>query len=234
MILYLNTGSGNKMSWAPVNDGKPIASGVGPGAGVRFADISGDGRADYLFVEDSGAVQLYQNGGPDGKGGWLWIGPKQIATGVPGATQRDVFFADLDGNGRADYVVIGPKGELNMWLNMGSHSSYDLNWVPAGEIATGLGTPNISLVDITGDGRSDYMIWDRLGGLTGYLNVRGPNEGLPIWIDQGGSKAIAAGVSQSFPFLKLPPIDNSTDVCVSLHLSMLIICRLAWTGDSAS
>lgn len=78
VIAYLNAGSGNKMSWVPLNNGNPIASGGGPSAGVRFADVSGSGKADYLFVEDSGAVQLYSNGGPDPKGAWLWLGPRQI------------------------------------------------------------------------------------------------------------------------------------------------------------
>ena len=198
VIAYLNTGTGNKMSWAPVNHGKEIATGVGPGAGVRFADISGSGKADYLFVHDNGAVSLYQNGGPL-PNGWLWIGPKEIASGVPNAKQDNVFFPDINGDGRADYVVIGERGEINLWLNVGGPSSYDLSWIPAGQIATGLGTPNVSLIDVSGDGRSDYIIWDEFGGLTGYLNVRGPQEAVPIWNDQGHSnpKSMAAGVSQS-------------------------------------
>jgi len=196
VIAYLNTGSGNKMSWAPLNDAKEIASGGGPGAGVRFADISGSGKAGYLFVEDSGAVHLYANGGPDSKGGWLWLGPRQIASGVPNAKQDNVFFPDLNGDGRADYVVIGQKGEVTLWLNIGSSLSYDITWVPLGEVASGLNTPNISLVDISGDGRADYMIWDQLGGLTGYLNARGPKE-VPVWLDQGADKSIGTGVSES-------------------------------------
>lgn len=107
-----------------------------------------------------------------------------------------MFFPDINGDGRADYAVVGKKGEINLWLNTGGPSSYDVSWISAGQIATGLGTPNISLVDISGDGRSDYMIWDEFGGLTGYLNERGPQEDVPIWIDQGHSnpKAIATGV----------------------------------------
>lgn len=196
VIAYLNTGSGNKMSWAPLNDAKEIASGIGSGAGVRFADMSGSGKADYLFVEDNGAVQLYANGGPDSKGGWLWLGPRQIASGVPNAKQDNVFFPDLNEDGRADYVVIGGKGEVTLWLNLGSSLSYDITWIPLNEVATGLGTPNVSLVDISGDGRADYMIWDQLGGLTGYLNARGPKEA-PVWLDQGADKSIGTGVSGS-------------------------------------
>lgn len=71
--------------------------------------------------------------------------------------------------------------------------SYDITWVPLDQVASGLGTPNISLVDITGDRRADYMIWDQRGGLTGYLNVRGAKE-TPVWLDQGPDKSIAQGV----------------------------------------
>ena len=73
LIAYLNTGSGNRMAWAPVNGGKPIATGVGPRAGVRFADFAGNNKADYIFVDKAGRVQVYTNGGAI-EGGWLWVG----------------------------------------------------------------------------------------------------------------------------------------------------------------
>ena len=111
------------------------------------------------------------------------------------ANQQNVFFPDINGDGRADYVLVGDKGDVYLWLNVGSSGSYDITWVPQGQIATGLGTRNISLVDLSGDGRADYLIWDYEGGLTGYLNIRGRQEGIPIWLDQGPDKAIALGVS---------------------------------------
>lgn len=39
VILYLNTGVGDVISWAPANDGKEIASGLAPRDLVRFVDI---------------------------------------------------------------------------------------------------------------------------------------------------------------------------------------------------
>lgn len=219
------------MSWAPLNKGEPIASGGGPGAGVRFADISGSGKADYLFVEESGAVQLYTNGGPDPKGGWLWLGPRQINSGVPNAKQDNVFFPDLNGDGRADYVVIGQKGEVTLWLNIGSSLSYDITWVPLGEVASGLNTPNISLVDISGDGRADYMIWDQLGGLTGYLNARGPNE-MPVWLDQGAAKSIGTGVSGSVATFRRFPKKSHVQRLLCHVSNLLTGNRLAPIGLS--
>ncbi|KAL8688084.1 MAG: hypothetical protein Q9218_005918 [Villophora microphyllina] len=197
VTAYLNTkGANNGITWIPLNGAKPIASGGGPGAGVILTDLDNDGKADYLFVHDGGAVDAWYNGGPKSDGTWNWIGPTQIASGVPNANPKTVLFADINGDGRADYLVKGPTGSLNMWLNTGDVGSQKITWIPAGEIAGGLGTPNITLADITGDaGRADYLIFDNDGGLSGYLNIRGQSETKPIWIPQGGAKSIAGGVS---------------------------------------
>lgn len=105
---------------------------------------------------DTGAIQAYVNGGADASapGGWLWIGPLGIATGVPNANQKTVMFADINGDNRTDYLVKGNNGELNAWLNIGTPGSHDITWVPQGQIASGLGTPNITLADLDGDGQS--------------------------------------------------------------------------------
>ena len=83
-IAYLNTGKGNDISWAPLNDGKPIALGVGKGKGVHFATMGGEKQVDYLYVDEkSGAVHLYENKGSDDNspGKWKWIGPQDVASG---------------------------------------------------------------------------------------------------------------------------------------------------------
>lgn len=164
VIAYLNRVGQTPANWLPVNSGQPIASGIGPGSGVFWGDINGDGKADYLYVNnDTGAIQAYVNGGasPGAPGGWLWIGPFGIASGVPNANQKTVIFADINGDNRIDYLVKGNNGELNAWLNIGSPGSHDITWVPQGQIASGLGTPNITLADLDGDGQSrDPSRWD--------------------------------------------------------------------------
>ena len=156
MTAYLNKANGNGVSFVPVNGGKEIASGSGGnGLGVILTDLNNDGKADYLYVHDGGAIDAWYNGGPKSDG-WNWIGPTQIASGVPNAKQNNVIFADINGDGRSDYMVKGDKGSLNLWLNTGDVGSQKINWVPAGEIAGGLGTPNITLADLTGDGKPTH------------------------------------------------------------------------------
>ncbi|KAL4861292.1 hypothetical protein BDV12DRAFT_204162 [Aspergillus spectabilis] len=55
---WLNTGTGDKPAW--VSQGE-VASGIGAAAGVRVADVNKDGRADYLWLSDEGAVTSYTN-----------------------------------------------------------------------------------------------------------------------------------------------------------------------------
>jgi hypothetical protein len=146
-----------------------IASGIGKdGKGVMFADLNGDGRAEYLYVDENGAVEAYLNlGGPDNgpnaaKVAWLPQGT--IATGV-GARRTNIVFADINGDGRADYCVIDrATGTLKVWINGGGPdngpNAAKVVWYPHGQIASGVGTTGygIHLADLNGMvGRSISM-----------------------------------------------------------------------------
>jgi lysophospholipase L1-like esterase len=152
-----------------------IATGVGaPGSHIRFADINGDGKADYINVNSDSSIQVWLNGGP-GCGGWCWYPQGTIATGV-GAPGSQIQFADLNGDGLADYLNVKPDGSIDAWLNGGANSSANGGWVwyPKGTIATGVGTPGswIHLADITGDGKADYLSVDPTTGATkAWLNI---------------------------------------------------------------
>jgi hypothetical protein len=72
-----------------------IATGTGmPGSSIRFHDLNGDGRAEYLAVHAHGAVDGYLNGGAlidDGPnaGHQNWIPQGMIASGF-GATGAEI------------------------------------------------------------------------------------------------------------------------------------------------
>jgi hypothetical protein len=100
--------------------------GIDPRAGkdpvfvhLRFADVSCDGRADYLAVSDNGAVRAFINQGGDGVGqGWLPL-PGLYARGFPSPVVRGLRFADVDGDGRADYLLVHNDGSASAFLNQG-------------------------------------------------------------------------------------------------------------------
>ncbi|RSM16108.1 hypothetical protein CDV31_004725 [Fusarium ambrosium] len=74
-----------------------VATGVGePGSKIRFADLTGDGKADYILIGT-------------------------VATRV--STQGPVYYADINGDEKADYLVAFDGSAVNAYIN-----SYD--WIP--------------------------------------------------------------------------------------------------------
>ncbi|KAL9027884.1 MAG: hypothetical protein Q9180_007260, partial [Flavoplaca navasiana] len=100
IIHYKNGGQqpDGKWSWNLSNNGRPIATGLGPGRNVRLADMDGDGKADYLLLgTERGDAILYLNKG-EKPGGWNWVAynnGKPIATGI-GFGADNVQFKDID------------------------------------------------------------------------------------------------------------------------------------------
>jgi lysophospholipase L1-like esterase len=188
VTLYINGGYSTNGGVQWISKGQ-IATGVGDGAGVIFADINGDGLDDYLWVAQNGDVTAYINGGEQA-GGWLWK-PLGVIAGGTGATRDTTRFGDIDGDGRADYFVVGSGGSLNGWLNYGYNDKPD--WQPIGIIATGIGdAAGVFLYDLNNDGRADYIWLSQDGAATVYINNRGPSKGLaPTWVSAG---KIATGV----------------------------------------
>lgn len=120
VIAYLNSGSGDTMSWNPVNGGKEIASGVASRERIRFVDIGEkaqvsnfldsmtktrsdmDGKDDYVIMgNQTASATVYLNRGPKqgAPGSWIWDGPHEVAPGAPGARGGDIVFADINNDG---------------------------------------------------------------------------------------------------------------------------------------
>ena len=81
--------------------------------------FTGDGLADYLVLYDGGAVHAYRNIGnvaddPNSRNFDDW---GVIAEGVSGISGKNVYFADLSGDGKADYVAINEDGSIELLAN---------------------------------------------------------------------------------------------------------------------
>ncbi|KAL4797008.1 hypothetical protein BDV19DRAFT_387548 [Aspergillus venezuelensis] len=184
---WLNTGSGDKPIWIPVGQ---IASGVGAAAGVRIADVNKDGRDDYLWISDTGAVTLYTN--TRGASGELpvWWPQGEIATGV-GVGRENITFADLNGDGQSDYLVIGPNGEVSEWQNNGAGGVSQIG-------------PGVQFHDLDGDGKDDYLSVDDQGRVIAYVNG-GYSNNKQIWYPQG---EIASGVGATRGQVRFADLDG--------------------------
>ncbi|MFB7663238.1 FG-GAP-like repeat-containing protein [Kitasatospora sp. NPDC056138] len=153
---------------------------VGGAGRLRFADFDGDGKPDYVTIEDDGSVNVWLNHGGDPAGGWQSLG--RVATGVTTDRSR-VRLADFDGDGRADYIVINPDGSVNVWLNRGGDPAGPNGWQPIGRVATGTTTrqDQVRFADFDGDGRTDYLTISDDGSVNVWLNRGGDPAGGSGW-----------------------------------------------------
>ncbi len=206
ITVALNNGTDLAPSSGWIQAGTILSVPGASGATVQLADINGDGWADYLVVNQAtGAVTALLNGGPNASapGGWNWTSLGTIANGG-GTNGWPVVFADIDGDGMADYVVVAPSnGAAWVWLNKGGSSGTSASliptltgtggWVAAGHITNGLGSGTVIFGDINGDGKADYAVIDSSNKMRALVNG-GP--GAQGWNWSGGG-VVATGVSQN-------------------------------------
>ncbi|MBE1592371.1 GDSL-type esterase/lipase family protein [Nonomuraea angiospora] len=177
---YINfPGSGDQLRfvrWGTVFDEESFSR-----DNLRFADVTGDRRDDILRVGAEGAVHVYQNmwdpnsppisseSQPPDWGLWLnWAG------GTRGSSLEAVRFADGDGDGRADYLQVGVDGSVHAFLNRGGggNGSFEARYDWAH--SSGYPRPYVQFADISGDGKADYLVVYDGGAVRAWLN-RGGN-----------------------------------------------------------
>ncbi|MBN1208925.1 MAG: VCBS repeat-containing protein [Myxococcaceae bacterium] len=143
------TGFGAERLWAT------RAYGVGYGGRSEWlADVNGDGRVDYVYNRDGTRelrVLLSTGTGFAAEQGW---GSRSYGAGYDG---RSEWLADVNGDGRADHVYSrDATRELRVRLSTGAGFGADTRW---GErlYAVGYAGGSEWLVDVSGDGRADYV-----------------------------------------------------------------------------
>ncbi|KAJ8111527.1 hypothetical protein ONZ43_g5602 [Nemania bipapillata] len=153
-----------------------VAEGACPRAQLHFMDLDGDGLKDYACVDpDTGATKVHLNiPDADGKTSGNWNPLGEIATGAKGRDGGGVMFADLNGDGRDDYIYVNSdNGQVYAWINRLENNGV-WQWQDIGRIAGGVGATNetLQMVDIDGDGRADFCIVDKdTGEVTAWLNT---------------------------------------------------------------
>ena len=78
-----------------------------------MADVSGNGRADVVFQNDSGAVAIWEMGGAGG----TTINAANLVNINPGPTWHIAGLRDMDGDGHADILFQNDNGAAAIWEN---------------------------------------------------------------------------------------------------------------------
>ncbi|KAJ7763533.1 hypothetical protein DFH07DRAFT_770720 [Mycena maculata] len=105
-----------------------------------------------------------------------------------GATPCHIQFADLNGNGRAEYLFVHNDGSVNAWLNLGNPDdgpdAAKVGWFPVGSIASGIG---VRFVDLNSDGHTECLRLDEDGAMT--VDHK-PSSILVLWIGERAANVV--------------------------------------------
>ncbi|WP_243726200.1 FG-GAP-like repeat-containing protein [Actinomadura rubrisoli] len=145
---------------------------IDPSTKIRFADVTGGGREDYLLIQADGTTTAWFNQGlqvdrtrPHLK----WDHPKKISGAL--ANPREIRYADINGDKRADRILITPKGGARAWINEGAKGAGG-TYRDIGKIAGDGDLPpkDIQLADLDGDGKADFLRIGWTGVAHAWLN----------------------------------------------------------------
>lgn len=151
VTAYLSNGKGFSSNGFAIAPGVRGANSVN----VRFMDVSGDGRFDYVLISTDGSLEAWLNTGIFPNIKWKHIG--QVASGVSGSSDVNVQFADLNNDGRSDYIMVNKDNSVSWWANAGDSTTAD----------------GLILADIDGDGLDDFLFIGMDGSVSAWRNRGG-------------------------------------------------------------
>ncbi|KAF1989309.1 carbohydrate esterase family 3 protein [Aulographum hederae CBS 113979] len=153
---------------APITPTQTTGTGLGvagarPGSSGGHEDCTGNNWREVGTIADK--IRLYKAAGT-------------VAAGVAGATTETVQFADVDGDGKDDYLVVLKNGSVTAYINNGNiPEGSGTNWKAIGQLAAGTGPgSHVRFFDVDGDGFADYLMLNDDGSVDWYRNTRNVNK----------------------------------------------------------
>ncbi|KAK3986531.1 killer toxin subunits alpha beta [Cladorrhinum sp. PSN332] len=161
---------------------------------VRLADINGDGRKDYCAVADIGDIRCWRNGG-QGDYAEYWQDLGVIFTGKGMGDPQGVRFADINGDGRDDWLWVNHDGQVWTYINNRGCTKNSLKplWREASTSPSHNGPPNRENISTGGaklkaDGGRYCKMIDRGNSAMDY-----------VWVHSTGYLHMYESLGGSFP-----------------------------------
>ncbi len=186
---------------------------------VRYADVSGDGRADMVFRKSDNTiwVSLAEASGFGTASQWAAPG---------GSHQPDqASLADIDGDGKADLIFRKPNNEIGVFISNGSGFTAPTSWLSmGGDYQSG----QALFGDVNGDGRAD-LIFRKISTTCHEVTRRarhcgpGPRPSCPAgynvverWTTQGGNCGGGGDETERTYHVRCRDCDIQQDIHVGL------------------
>jgi hypothetical protein len=120
---------------------------------VRFADLTNNGRADYLFMSANSSTNAWIHNDDNS-----WTNAKRVKK-TEGADRADMRWSDVNGDGKADMISVDKfNGDAKVYYNkgQGDNSGSSFIWSAASAAFDGsvAGTYQ-NFPDMDGNGRAD-------------------------------------------------------------------------------
>ncbi|MGI4757242.1 MAG: FG-GAP-like repeat-containing protein [Janthinobacterium lividum] len=147
-------------------------AGLVKGNSYKFADVNGDKKADLIAINPDQSWTVYYNNGGNSDSWDDWTQGFSHPARAAGLEGYDLRFADMDGDGKPDCVGVDRYGTLNVYVWSGNNMCatplphMNVHTTGEGEIP---GSSYINLVDVNGDGLTDYVITDTSGSTRVWL-----------------------------------------------------------------
>lgn len=150
--------------------GAPVLIGTGWSHPERvwFADIDGDGRDEVIGWGEDATLRAFPN--VRGLSGFPFADPVVIGTGW--YDPKRVAFADIDGDRRAEVIMVRDDGTLQAYPNQRGFQGFPFG-APV-MVGSGWYDPaRTFFADIDGDGRDEVLMVRDDGTVSAFPNVRG-------------------------------------------------------------
>ena len=121
--------------------------------GTQFADVVGDRKAAAIAINQSG-VTVRRSDGNAFLSNELWIPQPYFGTDTGG--KQNIYFADVNGDGRAD-AIVSNKTEVSVSLSDGTQFMQPEPWTREPYFSYG-GKVSNYFADVNGDGRADAIV----------------------------------------------------------------------------
>ncbi|MEW2294570.1 FG-GAP-like repeat-containing protein [Streptomyces sp. NPDC006743] len=134
---------------------------------LYFADVNGDGKADLIVHGADGKIAVRTNTGTYWDGGKDWSAGWSNFLGQEGKGR--LYFADVNGDGKADLIVHGTDGKIAVRTNTGTYWDGGKDWSAGWSNFLGQeGKGRLYFADVNGDGKADLIVH----GTDGKIAVR--------------------------------------------------------------